>query len=255
MKKILLSTMTIALVVVAGIGASRAFFSDVETSTGNTFTAGELDLKVDNTCHYWTDANADDQYVDVGCPTTSSWTLTDLGAEHKFFDFADIKPGDYGEDTISLHVDNDAWLRLVIDGLNNDDVSCTEPEEEVEGAGCGGIGNGSGELRQNLLFTMWLDQGVTLGFQGPQDLSECDNDHVSEFEPTIIFEGPIDPGGEIWDLANYPGFPYLLADQTACFGVAWTLPSTVGNEVQSDSFVGNMTFNVEQHRNNPTPFD
>jgi len=30
-------------------GATQAFFSDTETSTGNTFTAGEIDLKIDHT--------------------------------------------------------------------------------------------------------------------------------------------------------------------------------------------------------------
>jgi len=33
-------------------GATGAFFSDTETSTGNTFAAGEIDLTVDSTAHY-----------------------------------------------------------------------------------------------------------------------------------------------------------------------------------------------------------
>jgi spore coat-associated protein N len=46
-KKILFSVMTIALVgALAGVGI-HAYFSDTETSPGNTFTAGTLDLKVD----------------------------------------------------------------------------------------------------------------------------------------------------------------------------------------------------------------
>lgn len=262
MKKILLSLLSIGAVAVVAVAATGAFFSDTETSTGNTFIAGELDLQVDNTCHYWTDANADGEYVDVGCAwdgqgnpvQEATWDLTDLqNGVHKFFNFNDIKPGDFGEDTVSLHVDNDAWLRLEIDNLVDDDVSCTEPEGVEEGAGCDGTGDGTGELQQNLLFTMWLDQGVTPGFEGPQDLSECDNDYQPTFEPEIISEGPIDPDGETWDLANFPGYPYLLAGDTACFGIAWTLPSGVGNEVQTDSFVGDMTFLVQQHRNNPTP--
>ena len=259
MKRILLSLLTVGAVGALAFGASQAFFSDTETSTGNTFTAGELDLQVDNTCHYWTNADADEDFEDVGCPLSSSWTLTDLGATHKFFDFADIKPGDYGEDTVSLHVENDAWLRLVIDGLVNNDNTCTEPEDVVDELGIplptpGACGTdaGGGELQQKLLFTMWLDEGVTNGFQGPQDLSECDNDYIAEFEPTIISEGPIDTNGETWNLSDFSG-AYLLANQTACFGIAWRLPSTVGNEVQTDSFVGNMTFQVQQHRNNPIP--
>lgn len=44
MQKILLSLVTITLVAAVAIGATRAYFSDTETSTGNSFTAGKLDL-------------------------------------------------------------------------------------------------------------------------------------------------------------------------------------------------------------------
>src|SRR6185503_21218722 len=106
-----------ATIVAAGAliaGATFAFFSDSETSTGNTFVAGSLDLKVDNSCYY--NKLADGQ---PNCPAivddpetesvdestfVTSWTQTDLGPTHKFFYFTDVKPGDFGEDTISLHV-------------------------------------------------------------------------------------------------------------------------------------------------------
>ncbi|OGV97207.1 hypothetical protein A2W24_04245 [Microgenomates group bacterium RBG_16_45_19] len=255
MRKVLLSVLVASLVIGAGVYATTAFFSDEETSTGNTFQAGALDLKVDNTCYYNKLAdgqpNCPEKRDETGKPVLlTSWAATDLGLEHKFFWFKDVKPGDFGEDTISLHVDNDAWLRLVIDGILNKDNSCTEPEalDDLDGATC----EPNGELQQNVLFTMWLDQGVTPGFQGPADLSECDNDWVREFEPEIISEGPIDPEGEIWDLAAFNG-AYLKGGHTACFGVAWRVPSDVGNEIQTDSFEGNMTFQVQQHRNNPVP--
>lgn len=249
MKKILMSVLTIGALGALAFGASQAYFSDTETSTGNTFVAGSLDLTVDSTCHYW------QNNVDIGCGQDlahGNWNLDNLGA-HKFFNFSDIKPGDHGEDTVSLHVGNDAWLRLVINGLVNNDVTCTEPEGVAEGdVTCEGAGNGTGELQQNLLFNMWLDQGVTSGFQGT-DPGECDNLYGGElFEPTIISEGPIDTNGETWQLSDFGG-AYLLANQTACFGIAWILPSTVGNEVQTDSFVGDMAFQVMQHRNNSLP--
>lgn len=44
MKRILLSVLTISLVGAVTIGATGAYFSDTETSTGNTFTAGTIDL-------------------------------------------------------------------------------------------------------------------------------------------------------------------------------------------------------------------
>ena len=248
--KILLSVASIAAAAAIVVGATLAFFTDTETSSGNTFTAGELDLLVDNECHY--NEPADDT---PNCPTPpegglTSWASTDLGAAHKFFYFTDVKPGDYGEDTVSLTVDNDAWLRLLIDITADTDNSCTEPESAVDpnGPTCGT----DGELLENLLFTVWLDQGVTPGFQGPQDLSECDNDYIGDFEPTLISEGTVQDS-EIWNLADLNG-AYLLADQKACFGIAWRLPGEVGNEVQTDGVEATMEFQVEQYRNNPSPF-
>jgi len=44
MKRILLSVLTISMVGAVTIGATGAYFSDTEKSTGNTFTAGTIDL-------------------------------------------------------------------------------------------------------------------------------------------------------------------------------------------------------------------
>jgi len=48
MIRIIKSLMVIAAVAAVSVGATGAYFSDSETSTGNSFTAGTLDLKVDN---------------------------------------------------------------------------------------------------------------------------------------------------------------------------------------------------------------
>lgn len=47
--KILLSLGTLAVAAVVVIGGTVAFYNDTETSTGNIFTAGSIDLKVDHT--------------------------------------------------------------------------------------------------------------------------------------------------------------------------------------------------------------
>ncbi len=46
-KKILVSLSMISAVAAIAIGGTVAYFSDIETSTGNTFTAGTLDLNLD----------------------------------------------------------------------------------------------------------------------------------------------------------------------------------------------------------------
>lgn len=47
MRKILTSVLVITLVAILGIGATIAIYSETETTEGNTFTAGILDLTVD----------------------------------------------------------------------------------------------------------------------------------------------------------------------------------------------------------------
>jgi predicted ribosomally synthesized peptide with SipW-like signal peptide len=63
MKKILLSVGVIAIVAVGAIGATRAYFSDTVVISGNTFTAGNLNLKMDtntagNENYVWGDSFA-----------------------------------------------------------------------------------------------------------------------------------------------------------------------------------------------------
>ena len=108
MKKVIISLSIIAAAAAIAVGATTAFFSDTETSTGNTFTAGSIDLTVDNTQHYNGNVcvkadTTEPTYIWKGnaaypVPGTScdgTWAATDLGVE-KFFNYADVKPGEIG---------------------------------------------------------------------------------------------------------------------------------------------------------------
>jgi len=296
--KILLSAASIAAAAALIIGATFAFFSDTETSTGNTFTAGSLDLKVDNTCYYNTIANGqpncpviedDPQTEEVDESVITTWTQTDLGPAHKFFYFTDIKPGDFGEDTVSLHVvDNDAWGRLVISPPVESENGCSG-EEATDEPTC--VSGEDGELRENTNFYVWLDQGSTPGFQcnnaqanppvGPCEADFTEGDNIDQNgvqgdpEPTLITSGTIDAIGETWNLweglapvaalfgcvsdgnTNYGPCHGLAVDgrmvasATYYFGIGWNVPNTVGNEMQGDGMTADMTFEAVQHRNNP----
>jgi hypothetical protein len=201
-----------------------------------------------------------------------TWAETNLGPE-KFFNFTDIKPGDNGEDTVSLHVyDNDAWARLKIDVTKDEDNTCTEPEKEVDG-NCAELGAGLGELRKNLDFMVWLDEGFTPGFQGKNqqgkmiDIGEGNN-RLDDSEKLLINPGAINENGETWLIADAIKASYqahgasagitadghMVASTTYYFGIGWELPSGTGNDVQTDIFSADMTFEVEQYRNNPSPF-
>lgn len=114
MKRILFSLMTIvAVLCVVGAG-SLAYFSDTETSGGNTFTAGTLDLKVD----------------ELDDPLPIKFTLGPL------------VPGDFG--TITYELNNTGNIGGYLDLENvivtNDGGDFTEPEEEVDPSNAGNLG-------------------------------------------------------------------------------------------------------------------
>jgi len=256
-RRIVGSIVTIGATGALLIGATFAFFTDNETSTGNTFTAGTLDLKVDSECHYFQNG------IDGSCGEGASfgnWSETDLeDGVHKFFNFDDIKPGDWGEDTISLHViDNDAWGIFEIGSIDEDDG-----------------------LRPYMEFWVWLDQGEEAGFQG-DDPGEGDNVYDPVNEPLLISPGEVDLGGETWNLWDglsaaqvFNGGDNggvledgrLVGSTTYYFGLAWCFGeadpdavaladvcdgSGVSNDAQDTSLTGDISFSVVQHRNNPT---
>lgn len=202
MKRILLSgVIVLATVGLLALGGTGAFFSDTETSSGNTFTAGAIDLKIDNSSYYNGVLNPD-----------TSWSLVDLTVE-KFFNFLDLKPDDYGEDTISLHVDtNDSYLCANITLTSDDDNGINEPEGED---GDTTDGAGFGELADNVNFIWWADDG----------------DNVLEVGEGVISEGPIgalsvgvpypvtlaDSDENIWTGQGGPA----KGDETLYIGKAW----------------------------------
>ena len=127
MKKILLSLLSISAVAIVAVAATGAFFSDTETSKDNILQAGSLDLGIDNESFYNGQPNP-------GTSWTTSFDLdscqTDPGVGPLvpclFYNFTDIKPGDFGEDTISVLVnDNDAWVCTQTTITSDDDVTCT----------------------------------------------------------------------------------------------------------------------------------
>lgn len=267
MRRIILS-LIVVVGVVSGLtlGATGAFFSDIETSTGNTFGAGEIDLKIDNESYYNGVANA-----------STTWSLTDLTIE-RFFDFHDLKPGDYGEDTISLHVDtNDAYMCALVTLTSNDENGINEPEEKA-----GDITEDEGELAGLVNFLWWADDG----------------DNVLENDEEVISQGPIgalglnqpftvplaDSDENIWTGVGgpVPGDGTLYIGKAWCFGdiAANPLPQSdydspaddnngnqtagepedggiscsgagLGNISQTDSLTADVSFDAVQARHNP----
>jgi predicted ribosomally synthesized peptide with SipW-like signal peptide len=255
MKRIILSLSVIAVVAAVAVGATTAFFSDTETSEGNTFMAGAIDLKIDNMSYY------NGEFSEG-----TSWQLADL-TDELFFDFHDLKPGDWGEDTISLHVDNnDAWVCADIELTANDDVSSMEPELTAGDVEEDAQDLWDGELADELEFIFWVD----------------DEDNVLEIDEMdrILMWGP---ASELFDETTYPiadsQFSItegpLAGEETYFIGKAWCFGDLEPNPVepgegvdptvdpgidcygepvtnmsQSDMVMGNVTFTAVQSRNN-----
>src|SRR3989344_4542543 len=134
MKKILLSLSVVAAVAAVVLGATTAFYN------------GELSEK--------TTWRVDDDLD----PETNPGGLPRL-----FFNFTDLKPGDWGEDTISLHVNNnDSWLCADVTLTSDKDNTGTEPEMDNEiPYTADDISNNfnGGELAEAVNFYAWADEG------------------------------------------------------------------------------------------------
>lgn len=252
------------------VSATGAFFSDTETSTGNTFSAGALDLQIDNTS-YATDCVIPGLGTCTGAlafSSTTSWTLRDLTIE-KFFNFIDLKPGDIGEDTISLHVQNDAWICAEAELTTDADNDITEPEDEVAlPANDGSDGTVDGDLDSDLNFAFWVDDGnnvfetdETVFLSGPlSNIDDIGQFALADSEGSILpNEGPIPGGttfyiGKIWcygELTPDPETGVATSSNPLLSGTGWICDgSAVGNIGQTDSVVGDLTFYAEQSRNN-----
>ncbi|WP_256290374.1 vWA domain-containing protein [Halobellus inordinatus] len=168
----------------AGLGTT-AYFNDTESFENNTLTAGTLDLKIDWQQSYygptesWEYVNAHpdhdgdgEQSIEIGGETYAygdeSRNLVDYltcsnfdqnyaasynGQEH-LIELDDVKPGDKGEVTFSLHLcDNPGyiWMRAA-DIVESGGVN-TEPERVAEG----GDAN-EANLAENVDVRMWYDQ-------------------------------------------------------------------------------------------------
>ncbi|MGB3073309.1 MAG: TasA family protein [Candidatus Moraniibacteriota bacterium] len=270
MQKIWKSGLVALAVAVAVGGATYSFFSDTETSTGNTFTAGDIDLQIDNESYVTNRAG-----VLVASPSTS-WSLKDLvpGVDH-FFNFTDLKPGDVGEDTISIHVgSNDAWMCAAARITSDLDNSITEPEDESDADDDNADATVDGDLDTAMNFMFWHDDGdnvlevgetpflngtlASMGAAGQIRLADTTGSILGATAPipggTTFYigkawcYGALAAGTVAQDNLGKTGSngPLVRGTGVTCNGAA------IGNEGQTDSVVGDLQFYATQSRNNST---
>ena len=300
MKRIILSLSMLAVTAVIGAGATGAFLSDTEVSAGNTFTAGAIDLKVDNESYYngnacvlgnWdNDSNTANTYTwqgtqtypVPGTPCTTSWELDDLDKGLLFFNFRDLKPDDEGEDTISLHVnDNDAYMCMDMTLTSNNDNSSTEPELASPDAQEDINNTWDGELAGLLQMVWWVDDGdnvletgENLLNGGPKSLTEFfGGPATTTFSAdladatTNVWTGVPGPvtGDKTYYLAKAFCYGTLTEDRVIQDNLGKTGANgpmnrgtgiscdgkTLGDESQTDGATLDVAFRVVQARNNP----
>jgi len=262
----------------AGLGTS-AFFSDEETFEDNLLVAGEFDLKVDYVNRYY-DGSQGSRDTPATWDVTGSYPFpydikgreafeTEAEFRDQFADdddidaalvsLDDVKPGDEGCLTFSLHLfDNPGYIWLYADNLVSLENSITEPEgkddQEVDGME-------SGELEEEILVTIFYDENANCIFE-PGDI-EIPGEQ-------LIFSGTLAEAFETMSRNN--GFVPLDGDRSTpmdyddgataesrdCFPNSttdyvtfhWELPVDHANEIQSDSVEFDVGFYAEQCRHN-----
>jgi predicted ribosomally synthesized peptide with SipW-like signal peptide len=264
MKKIVLSIGSILFAGAILAGGTGAFLSDTETSTGNTFATGVIDLQVDNESYVTNNAGQ------LALSPSTSWSLGSLAGK-LFFNFSDLKPGDIGEDTISLHVNNnDAWACMNILATGTPENGQNDPEAAVDPT----AGANDGELQNNLFFNFWADDGDNVYEQGEQifkaglakDIFNGQNWALADASKNVWGGTSPIPGdsvryvGKAWcfgamsaapvpqdgkgKLAGSTNGPLVRGTGFSCSG------TDVGNIVQSDGLKADVSFSVAQARSN-----
>ncbi|WP_276259688.1 SipW-dependent-type signal peptide-containing protein [Haloglomus litoreum] len=264
----------------AGLGTS-ALFSDTESFTNNSITAGTLDMLVTAT------AVAASPYWEGQVSLPQSITSEEAEAAEFSLTVDDVKPGDWG--IICFEIENETnpgYVQVSVPGgVTNDGGEHPEPEQDVD------AGN-NGDLGDAMLASIW--QSYTDNDNGKDDLAGLDgwtNDEGGVFVgkpyadvaqddftagdygqtvetdmdyPTLNELGTFlstgqtlkDNAGNLLQVGydDETGEP-AVGDGKVRFCLLLEIPAAVGNEIQGDSVTFDLVFETEQVRNNPTPFD
>ncbi|NMB56835.1 hypothetical protein GYA19_02755 [Candidatus Beckwithbacteria bacterium] len=230
-------------------------FTAKTTSTTIEFAGGgvadSLGVFLDNVqlFAYETACTLSQEFTD-SCAST--WELKDLDpTQDKFFNFSDIKPGDWGENTISLHVTNNpAYACVNFINMHDDDFNGTEPERNLLEGNDKTEGPDQGEMAENVDVLLWHDdgdniyeEGETLLTNGVEPASTVFTSSYELFNPST---GAMEPM-----MAKYLGLAWCAGTMTikpdyslSCDG------TTMGNEAQTDSLSVDVSLFVEQARHN-----
>ena len=238
----------------AGLGTT-AYFNDTETFANNELTAGSLDLFVH--VDYSEDQGSYAQY------STEPGTFIDgnvvgiegqeVEGEPLSIQVSDLKPGDSGEGEFCFSiVDNPAYMWMCGELTANDENGQSEPEVDVDST----VGEGMGELADAMQVTVSYCtdvEGETV--IGEEIISDSLANVMLALQAGIPLSGDGDAGASLADRPAFEGVtePFVdgepnIAEQCVCF--EWVVPTTVENEIQTDSVMFDFEFYAVQSRHN-----
>jgi len=187
-KKILISLTVISVVAAIAIGGTIAYFSDTETSTGNTFSTGVIDINI----------NGENPWI-------GSWDIKDMKpCETGYINFVIYNPGE-----------NPVNVWKTIKNITTDDGEITEPECVYGGAVWDSNSRQCDVTDPNYTPQSWLpgwinyDLSVEVPIVDNQDnwyqtiYKDENNVRISDINGQSIFLGMIPAGGEMEVTQSY----------------------------------------------------
>ena len=213
-KGVLVSVLCIGLVAMLAGAGTLAYFSDTETSTGNTFTAGTLNLK------YSTDGG-------------ETWQ----DGTNAYFTFSNVAPGDpvLPTKTMTFTLKNDGTidaesLKVTWAVTDDEPTDDTEPEEDAET----NIGKD--------IYDISNKTTVVIYYAGTNVTDAVDNAVGDDKAPLYLSE----LNGKTYDFEDGAGVVFA-AGVTKNLVMTLTLESNTDNEYQGDRSTVNMTFELTQN--------
>ena len=229
---------------VQGNNVLQVTVRNIGLSGGTTETnpAGLLfKLEIDGACQ-GENGTGEQGYQNTPGATCELWGPKDL-TEEQYFDFGDVKPGDYGTNLISLHVDsNDAYICLIPNNIQDNENVPVDPELN---AGDDSLDNpGNGELGDYLEFFLWEDNGDGV-YQVSENILAGPSTTLDQIQ-TEMTALQLTGGGP----TEYVGVAWCAGTQTVNAGVVSCDGAGMSDKAQTDSLLASLTAYAEQVRNN-----
>ena len=228
----------LAIVIAVGLVAGTAFLVRGE-EPGTTFATYGIDLKIDSKAWY------NGAFV-----PSATWSLKNLvpGVD-KFYNFDDIKPGDFGCTVISLHVKkSDAWMCLDFKNFTQAENGVNEPESYEDGTP-------GADLADGTEFFGWLDDGDGT-YEPPLEkpLFGTSTQSASTVLASTTYAIADSRGGNSCKIESkrYIGTCFCAGNLTVQpNGTFLCDATTLGNEAQTDSFAVDVSIRAvpeKQHK-------